>query len=87
MVEPSAEEVADFDGEASDGAEIPGIPEFWLTVLKNSPVLQGLITDIDEAALKHLKDIRSVHLEENPVLIIFENDLSYNLGISIGIRV
>lgn len=35
-----------------------GIPEFWLTTLKNHLGLSELITEADEEALKHLVDIR-----------------------------
>ncbi|GAA5857858.1 hypothetical protein JCM8547_006008 [Rhodosporidiobolus lusitaniae] len=35
-----------------------GIPEFWLTALKNHLGLSELITERDEDALKHLVDIR-----------------------------
>ncbi|GAA5845602.1 hypothetical protein JCM11251_007766 [Rhodosporidiobolus azoricus] len=35
-----------------------GIPEFWLTALKNHLGLSELITERDEEALKHLVDIR-----------------------------
>ncbi|KAF8304907.1 NAP-domain-containing protein [Clavulina sp. PMI_390] len=34
-----------------------GIPEFWLTALKNHIAFSELITDRDEGALKHLVDI------------------------------
>lgn len=52
-------------GTASE-KDIKGIPEFWLTCLKNLPPLQDLITESDEACLKHLIDIRVVYLETNP---------------------
>lgn len=40
------------------------IPEFWLTALRNHIGLADLITDRDEAALKHLADIRIAYLTE-----------------------
>ncbi|GAA6018744.1 hypothetical protein JCM10207_005564 [Rhodosporidiobolus poonsookiae] len=48
-VKPSADELA---------AGPKGIPEFWLTALKNHLGLSELITERDEEALKHLVDIR-----------------------------
>lgn len=42
-----------------------GIPEFWLTALRNHIVLSELITDRDAAALKHLIDIRISYLPTN----------------------
>lgn len=39
-----------------------GIPEFWLTALRNHIGLSELITDRDAAALKHLIDIRISYL-------------------------
>ncbi|KIK64057.1 hypothetical protein GYMLUDRAFT_161513 [Collybiopsis luxurians FD-317 M1] len=40
------------------------IPEFWLTALRNHIGLAELITERDEAALKHLIDIRLSYLDE-----------------------
>nr|CAG8438714.1 1887_t:CDS:2 [Entrophospora candida] len=43
-----------------------GIPEFWLTAMKNVESIENLITEQDEDALKHLVDIRMLYLEEKP---------------------
>jgi nucleosome assembly protein 1-like 1 len=46
-----------------------GIPEFWLTALRNHIGLSEIITERDAAALKHLLDIRITYLgkeEEKP---------------------
>lgn len=43
-----------------------GIPEFWLTALKNHPQIADLITERDEEPLRSLTDIRMSYLEENP---------------------
>lgn len=40
-----------------------GIPEFWLTAMKNSMPLAETITDSDEEALKSLQDIRLSYLD------------------------
>ncbi|KAF9496992.1 NAP-domain-containing protein [Pleurotus eryngii] len=49
------------DAPASEDA-LTGIPEFWLTALRNHPALSELITDRDTGALKHLTDIRIEYL-------------------------
>lgn len=49
-----------------------GIPEFWLSAMKNSTSLAETITDRDEAALKHLIDIRMEYLERPGFKLIFE---------------
>jgi nucleosome assembly protein 1-like 1 len=49
--------------ETQDDGE-KGIPEFWLTLLKNHPQMVETITDEDEAALKHLVDIRMSYMEQ-----------------------
>jgi len=42
-----------------------GIPEFWLTALRNHVGLSELITDRDAGALKHLLDIRISYLTDS----------------------
>ena len=80
--EPTKEE---YKIEGEDNSALPpaddkikGIPEFWLTVLKNVPPLSDQITEKDEPALKHLIDVEfsiledlkgykiSFHFSENP---------------------
>ncbi|WVQ68212.1 uncharacterized protein L199_006419 [Kwoniella botswanensis] len=46
-----------------DSSDIKGIPEFWLTALKNHVPISETITDSDEAALKSLTDIKLSYLE------------------------
>ncbi|KAH9475768.1 Nucleosome assembly protein 1 [Psilocybe cubensis] len=41
-----------------------GIPEFWLTALRNHVGLSDMITDRDADALKHLVDVRLEYLKE-----------------------
>lgn len=52
-------------------ADIKGIPEFWLSAMKNS-TLAETITDRDEAALKFLTDIRMEYLDRPGFRLIFE---------------
>jgi len=41
-----------------------GIPEFWLTALRNHIPLSEMITDRDTKALQHLVDVRLEYLTE-----------------------
>ncbi|MCJ1469966.1 hypothetical protein MMC07_008611 [Pseudocyphellaria aurata] len=62
-------------GPGDDGKKIndlAGIPEFWLSAMKNQVSLAELITDRDEAALKALTDIRMEYLEKPGFRLIFE---------------
>ncbi|OMO76651.1 Nucleosome assembly protein (NAP) [Corchorus capsularis] len=47
-----------------DAEEILGVPDFWLTALKNNPVVGEKITEGDKGVLKYLKDVKSCRLEE-----------------------
>lgn len=42
-----------------------GIPEFWLTALRNHVGISDLITERDAEALKHLTDIRVSYIPED----------------------
>ncbi|KAL8874536.1 MAG: hypothetical protein Q9174_000123 [Haloplaca sp. 1 TL-2023] len=53
-------------------ADIAGVPEFWLSAMKNQVSLAELITDKDGAALKLLTDIRMEYLEKPGFRLIFE---------------
>ena len=53
-------------------ADIKGIPEFWLSAMKNQISLAELITDDDQEALKFLTDIRMEYLERPGFRLIFE---------------
>lgn len=52
--------------------DLTGIPEFWLSAMKNQVSLAELITDRDEVALKVLTDIRMEYLEKPGFRLIFE---------------
>ena len=70
-------------GQAS--VEMAGIPEFWLSAMKNQVSLAELITDRDEPALKLLTDIRMEYLEKPGFRLIFEfadNDFFSNKTIT-----
>ncbi|KAL8987623.1 MAG: hypothetical protein Q9177_003188 [Variospora cf. flavescens] len=87
FAEPTEEEVkggesVDAGDEGSARAESPqetkastnltGIPEFWLSAMKNQVSLAELITDRDESALRLLTDIRMEYLEKPGFRLIFE---------------
>lgn len=78
---PESEEPEAAEGEEAKPAEKPaeepaepvsGIPEFWLSAMKNQPSLAEMITDRDEAALKHLIDIRMEYLDKPGFRLIFD---------------
>ncbi|KAL4974289.1 NAP-domain-containing protein [Aspergillus desertorum] len=58
-------------GEDEESA-VTGIPEFWLSAMKNQISLAEMITDKDEEALKHLVDIRMEYLDRPGFRLIFE---------------
>lgn len=66
--EPTPEEEVNKD----EGKDVKGIPEFWLSAMKNQISLAEMITDRDEAALKHLTDIRMEYLDRPGFRLIFE---------------
>ncbi|KAK5993151.1 Putative nucleosome assembly protein [Cladobotryum mycophilum] len=59
--------------QSSDAADnVKGIPEFWLSAMKNQITLAEMITDRDEAALKYLIDVRMEYLDKPGFRLIFE---------------
>lgn len=60
------EEVKEEGKEETSDEKTTGIPEFWLTALKNHPRISELITERDEVPLRALIDVRMSYLEENP---------------------
>ncbi|KPM41659.1 putative nucleosome assembly protein [Neonectria ditissima] len=74
-VEADAEEGASA-AQPETKSEVPenvaGIPEFWLSAMKNQISLAEMITDRDEAALKHVTDIRMEYLDKPGFRLIFE---------------
>ncbi|OJJ48766.1 hypothetical protein ASPZODRAFT_129070 [Penicilliopsis zonata CBS 506.65] len=62
-----------------------GIPEFWLSAMKNQISLAEMITERDEEALKHLKDIQMEYLDRPGFRLMFEfaeNDFFTNKTIT-----
>ncbi len=90
QVEGQEKEAAAEADKPADAANEPttpiaGIPEFWLSAMKNQISLAEMITDRDEEALKHLGDIRMEYLDKPGFRLIFEfsdNDFFTNKTIS-----
>ncbi|KAK0727995.1 hypothetical protein B0T26DRAFT_153084 [Lasiosphaeria miniovina] len=57
---------------AESAEKVSGIPEFWLSAMKNQMSLAEMITDRDEEALKSLTDIRMEYLDKPGFRLIFE---------------
>lgn len=73
------------DTEAASTEAAKGIPEFWLSAMKNQISLAELITDRDDEALRSLTDIRMEYLDKPGFRLIFEfasNDFFTNKTIS-----
>ncbi|KAI5297153.1 hypothetical protein KEM55_005075, partial [Ascosphaera atra] len=58
--------------EVDTAAAASGIPEFWLSAMKNQLSLADMITQKDEEALKFLTDIRMEYLDKPGFRLIFE---------------
>lgn len=63
---------AEKEKSAESNEDVSGIPEFWLSAMKNQISLAEMITDRDEQALKHLIDIRMEYLDKPGFRLIFE---------------
>lgn len=57
---------------SEESSDVKGIPEFWLSAMKNQVSLAEMITDRDEAALKDLTDVRMEYLDKPGFRLIFE---------------
>lgn len=56
-----------------DTSDFKGIPNFWLTILKNTSLISDMIQPHDERILSHLTDIK-VYLMEEP-MVMFSIDI------------
>lgn len=62
--ESDADDEAAKEKKKEEPAEpMKGVPEFWLSAMKNNVLLAETITERDEGALKHLTDIRLSYLD------------------------
>ncbi|KAI1367394.1 nucleosome assembly protein [Xylaria arbuscula] len=69
----------------SETADVKGIPEFWLSAMKNQISLADMITERDEGALRSLVDIRMEYLDKPGFRLIFDfapNDFFTNKSIT-----
>lgn len=82
-IEPTAEEIAAGEEDDEENEEeatekgpetsdVKGIPEFWLSAMKNQVSLAEMITDRDEAALKDLTDVQMEYLDKPGFRLIFQ---------------
>lgn len=55
--------ITELPEEDKDEEKVEGIPEFWLTAMKNALPLAETITDDDEEALQKLNDVRLSYLD------------------------
>ncbi|KAI9818567.1 MAG: hypothetical protein M1827_000626 [Pycnora praestabilis] len=65
-------ETVDEEKKAENAKDLTGIPEFWLSAIKNQVSLAEMITDRDEVALKALTDVRMEYLDRPGFRLIFE---------------
>lgn len=72
--EDAAESKEKEEKPAESNEDVKGIPEFWLSAMKNQISLAEMITDRDEGALKYLTDIRMEYLDKPGFRLIFEFD-------------
>ncbi|KAI5924772.1 NAP-domain-containing protein [Camillea tinctor] len=71
--EEDAESKTEKPEKPADTAEnVSGIPEFWLSAMKNQISLAEMITDRDEEALRSLVDIRMEYLDKPGFRLIFD---------------
>lgn len=71
--------------ESEPREDLKGIPEFWLSAMKNQVSLAEMINDRDEEALRPLSDIRMEYLDRPGFRLIFEfapNDFFTNKTLS-----
>ncbi|KAI0459759.1 NAP-domain-containing protein [Xylaria acuta] len=83
--EKDADSKAGQPEKSSDAAEVSGIPEFWLSAMKNQISLADMITERDEVPLGALVDIRMEYLDKPGFRLIFdfaENDYFTNKSIT-----
>jgi nucleosome assembly protein 1-like 1 len=70
--EPPLEATKEDDESTTTSTEMKGVPEFWLTAMKNMIALADLITAKDEEVLRFLTDIRLSYLDVPGFRIEFE---------------
>lgn len=83
--EDAEEKDAAAPAEPEDASDVKGIPEFWLSAMKNQVSIAEMITDRDEEALKDLIDVQMEYLDKPGFRLIFqfaENEFFTNTTIT-----
>jgi nucleosome assembly protein 1-like 1 len=70
--EDEEEKEAAEPAEKEEASDVKGIPEFWLSAMKNQVSLAEMITDRDEEALKDLVDVQMEYLDKPGFRLIFQ---------------
>ncbi|KAL9623261.1 MAG: hypothetical protein Q9160_002368 [Pyrenula sp. 1 TL-2023] len=70
--EKEEEEEEEAPADEKETEPTSGIPEFWLSAIKNQQNLAEMITDRDEEVLRYLIDIRMEYLDRPGFKLIFE---------------
>lgn len=65
------------ESEEDQGANVKDVPEFWLTIFKNTDLLVDMVQEHDEPILRHLVDIK-VHYKDDPMGFTLEFFFSPN---------
>ncbi|RYO79869.1 hypothetical protein DL766_000941 [Monosporascus sp. MC13-8B] len=69
----AADKTEKTEEKSAEGVEkVSGIPEFWLSAMKNQISLAEMITDRDESALRYLTDIRMEYLDKPGFRLLFD---------------
>lgn len=89
QIKAGEEDDEENEGEATEKgpetSDVKGIPEFWLSAMKNQVSIAEMITDRDEAALKELTDVQMEYLEKPGFRLIFhfaENEYFTNKSVT-----
>ena len=63
---------------AGDEEQVPGIPDFWLTIFRNVEVLEDMIEKHDEPLFNHLLDIKAIYNDNKGLDFTLEFHFSEN---------
>ena len=63
---------------AGDEEQVPGIPDFWLTIFRNVDILEDMIEKHDEPLFNHLLDVKAVYNDDKGLDFTLEFHFSEN---------
>ncbi|KAJ8299685.1 hypothetical protein KUTeg_023745 [Tegillarca granosa] len=69
-----------------EGADIKGIPNFWLTIFKNVDMLSEMVQDHDEPILQSLQDIKVKFLEPSEMGFTLECQIDWKKGKNVTVK-